>query len=312
MDATELMDAAVTVATQGSASRSRTEIAMANADIPSDQDFGLTRRDEQPAQAWTSRVARWAGGFNVEGTIVLIVLLIAWQVAAQHFPPILFPSLEKIAASIADILSSPAAFAAIGTTYLRILIALLIAFLAATALGIAAGVTKPVDRAVMPVIEVMQGIPAVCWIIFAILWFRDMEPRIAFVVIVTTLPSFFYQVRDGVRGIPAELWDMVRAWRPSIGQLVRILVVPALLPALLTGWRINLGNGTRVTIMAELLGGVSGIGYQLRLSEELFRMDRAIAWTAVLVAFVVATNLVLALVDRKTLAWRTDRSESRD
>jgi NitT/TauT family transport system permease protein len=285
---------------------------MANADIPSDRGFGPSRLDNDAASAWSSRMVRWVAAINFEGTIVLLGVLIAWQLASLYFPPILFPSLAKIAASILDILTTPAAFTAIGITFLRILGALLIAFLAATALGIAAGVLKPINRAVMPLIEITQGIPAVCWIIFAILWFRDMEPRIAFVVIVTTAPSFFYQVRDGVRGIPAELWDMVRAWRPSITQLVRILVAPALLPSLLTGWRINLGNGTRVTIMAELLGGVSGIGYQLRLSEELFRMDRAIAWTAVLVGFVVVTNLILSLLEKRTLAWRNDRSATHE
>jgi len=281
---------------------------MANADIPSDRGFGPSRLDNDAASAWSSRMVRWVAAINFEGTIVLLGVLIAWQLASLYFPPILFPSLAKIAASILDILTTPAAFTAIGITFLRILGALLIAFLAATALGIAAGVLKPINRAVMPLIEIAQGIPAVCWIIFAILWFRDMEPRIAFVVIVTTAPSFFYQVRDGVRGIPAELWDMVRAWRPSTTQLVRILVVPALLPSLLTGWRINLGNGTRVTIMAELLGGVSGIGYQLRLSEELFRMDRAIAWTAVLVGFVVVTNLILSVLEKQMLTWRNDWS----
>jgi NitT/TauT family transport system permease protein len=284
---------------------------MANAEIPSSRGFGPVRLDREALRAWSARATRWLAGVNIEGTLVLLGLLIAWQVASFYLPPILFPSLQKIAESISVILTSPAAFAAIGTTYLRILGALLFAFLTATTLGIAAGVVRSIERAIMPLIELSQGIPAVCWIIFAILWFRDMEVRIAFVVIVTTVPSFFYQARDGVRGISGELWDMVRSWRPSLAQLVRILVVPALLPALLTGWRINLGSGTRVTIMAELLGGVSGIGYQLRLSQELFRMDRAIAWTAVLVAFVVATNLLLSLLEKRVLTWRDDRSIAR-
>jgi NitT/TauT family transport system permease protein len=185
-------------------------------------------------------------------------------------------------------------------------------FASATALGIVAGLVRPFERAVVPVIEMMQGVPAVCWIIFAILWFRDMEMRIAFVVIVTTVPSFFYQARDGLRAISADLWDMVRSWRPSAFQLVRILILPALLPALLTAWRANLGNGTRVTIMAELLAGVSGIGYQLRLSEELFRMDRAIAWTFVLMTFVITTNFALSLLERAPLKWRNDRSALHD
>lgn len=285
----------------------RRHLLVTNADIPSN-GFSLARRDRSLSAAWSARLAQWTRAINVEGTIVILALVIAWQVASAYFPPILFPPLGKIGDALVDVVSSPSAFAAIATTFLRILGALAVAFIVSTALGLLAGLFKPVERAVVPVIELKQGIPAVCWIIFAILWFREMETRIAFVVITTTVPSFFYQARDGVRAIPAELWDMVRAWRPSARQFVRILVLPALLPALLTGWRINIGNGTRVTIMAELLGGVSGIGHQLRLSQELFRMDKAIAWTAVLVVFVVVSNLILSWIERKSLGWRIDRS----
>lgn len=264
------------------------------------------------ATRWLPHWRRLVGSINIEGTIVLLGLVIAWQIASLYLPPILFPSLQRIIAALSNLLTSPPALAAIGTTYLRILVALSVGFVTATALGNVAGLAKPFERAVVPTMEITQGVPAVCWIIFAILWFRNMETRISFVVIVTTVPSFFYQARDGLRAISADLWDMVRSWRPSTLQFIRILILPALLPALLTGWRVNLGNGTRVTIMAELLAGVSGIGYQLRVSEELFRMDRAIAWTLVLVAFVVTTNLVLSMVEHALLKWRNDRSAIHD
>jgi NitT/TauT family transport system permease protein len=279
---------------------------MASVDIRSDHNLEFSQAPGA-AVPITARLARRFGRINVEGTIVLFGIAVGWQIASLYLPPILFPSLSKIAAALRDIVTSPTAVAAIGITYLRIVAALSIAFATATTGGIVAGLHRPLERAAVPLIEIMQGIPAVCWIIFAILWFRDMEARIAFVVIVSTVPNFFYQARDGVRAIPAELWDMVRSWRPSLLQLVRILILPALLPALLTGWRSNLGNGTRVTIFAELLGGVSGIGYQLRLSQELFRMDRAIAWTVVLVAFVVVTNIALSRLERRVLKWRNDR-----
>jgi NitT/TauT family transport system permease protein len=281
---------------------------MASIDIGPDRDLKLRGGGRATATSLGPYLSGLFGRINVEGTVVLLLLVIAWQIASLHLPPILFPSLSRIVTALRDIVTSAPALAAIGLTYLRILVALAIAFAAATAIGIGAGLLRPLERAALPLIEVMQGIPAVCWIIFAILWFREMEARIAFVVIVSTIPSFFYQARDGMRAIPVELWDMVRSWRPSTLQLTRILILPALLPALLTGWRTNLGNGTRVTIMAELLGGVSGIGYQLRLSQELFRMDRAIAWTVVLVAFVVATNLALTLFERTALRWRHDRN----
>jgi NitT/TauT family transport system permease protein len=285
---------------------------MANLEIPSDPGLEFAPGGKTHRVSWSARLAHWSVGFNVEGMIVLLILVIAWQLASLRLPPMLFPSLGRIAAALSDIVTNPSAMTAIALTYLRIIVALGVGFAVATVTGIAAGLVRSLERAILPGVELMQGVPAVCWIIFAILWFRDMETRIAFVVIVTTIPIFFYQARDGVRSISAELWDMVRSWRPSVPQLVRILILPAIVPALLTGWRINLGNGTRITIMAELLGGVSGIGYQLRMSEELFRMDRAIAWTVVLVAFVVISNFALSLLERATLNWRGDRRTAHD
>jgi NitT/TauT family transport system permease protein len=241
---------------------------------------------------------------NIEGAMVFATIIIAWQIAARLFPPFLFPSLGSIATAIADIFRDPATMSAIGLTYVRILISLTAAFALSLVLGIWAGFQVRVGRALLPLVQFLQGVPAVCWIIFAVLWFHDTELRIAFVILISTFPSFYYQIREGLLAIPDDLSGMVRALRPTRWQLVRKLILPSLVPQLLTGWRLNLGAGTKVTIMAELLGGISGIGYQLRLAQELFRMDRAIAWTAVLVFFVLATNKALALSEKRLLAWR--------
>src|SRR5262245_35463149 len=146
-----------------------------------------------------SRLLRTAGSVSWEGVLAILLLLAVWQYTSDHSSPMFFPSLQRIAASAAQLLSSADAIVAIGVTYLRILAALLASSLIALVLGVAAASFRPFERFVVPLIELMQGIPAVCWIIFAILWFRDTEARIACVVVTTALPSFFYQARDAVR-----------------------------------------------------------------------------------------------------------------
>lgn len=259
-------------------------------------------REEQRAPV--SRLGRFLRNLNVEGALGMLGLLVLWQIASNHYPPMFFPPLQKIWATALQGFETPATLYSIATTYGRIIFSLVASFFLASALGVGAALNRRIERFLVPLVELKQGIPAVCWIIFAILWFRDMETRIAFVVITAALPSFFYQARDAVRSIPQDLWDMVRALRPSLPQTLRILVVPSTLPSLLTVWRVNIGNGTRVTIMAELLGGITGIGHQLRLSQEMFRMDQVIVWTFALVAFVVVGNLVLSAVEKRVLKWR--------
>ncbi len=233
------------------------------------------------------------------------MLILGWQIASHYYPPYLFPSLNTIAHTTVAILADPQALLTISLTYARILLALAASFLLALGAGVWAGFQPRVERALMPLTQLLQGVPALCWVIFATLWFKDLEVRIAFVILVSAFPSFYYQIREGIRAIPPDLSDMVKALRPSRLQVIRKLTLPSLLPQILTAWQLNLGAATKVTIMAELLSGISGIGYQLRLAQELFRMDRAIAWTLVLIAFVLGTNLIVSLLDRRWLRWRT-------
>ena len=83
-----------------------------------------------------------------------------------------------------------------------------------------------------------------------------------------------------------------------------------MLPPILTVWRINIGNATRVTIMAELLGGITGVGHQLRLSQEMFRMDLVIVWSIFLVGFVVLSNAGLSAIESHVLRWRSGQERT--
>ncbi|GAA5235194.1 ABC transporter permease subunit [Verticiella sediminum] len=239
-----------------------------------------------------------------EGFLAVAILVIAWEWASRHSTPMFFPSFAQIADTGAALLSSADGWSSIATTYGRIWVYLLGSFLLSSLLGLAAAWNQHVERFLVPLVELKQGIPSVCWVLFAIIWFKEAETRIAFVVITSALPAFFYQARDALRSIPRDWVDLVQSLRPTPWQKARILWWPAVLPSLLTVWRINVGNATRVTIMAELLGGITGIGHELRVSQELFRMDQTIVWTAMLVLFVIASNQVLSLVERRYLAYR--------
>jgi len=261
--------------------------------LTSSPDLTLTR---------SSRLKIWR--VNYEALILFSLLTAGWQIASRYYPPYLFPSLGAIARTTLGILTDAQALETVALTYIRILLALSISFSLALGFGLWAGIHSRIERALLPFTQLLQGVPALCWVIFATLWFKNIETRIAFVILVSAFPSFYYQIREGIRSVPSDLSDMVRALRPTRLQVMRKLTVPSLVPQILTAWQLNLGAATKVTVMAELLSGISGIGYQLRLAQELFRMDRAIAWTLVLIVFVLSTNLVVSALDRRWLRWR--------
>ena len=60
--------------------------------------------------------------------------------------------------------------------------------------------SRAVDNFLSPILTLFQGIPALSWVVFAIIWFHGVEFRIFFIMVMTTLPAFTFQVLGALRG----------------------------------------------------------------------------------------------------------------
>jgi NitT/TauT family transport system permease protein len=160
------------------------------------------------------------------------------------------------------------------------------------------------ERYLMPLIKLLMAVPVLCWILFAVLWFRQREVRIAFILVVVCGPIFIIDVLDGMHAVSKDLRDMVRALRPSARQFFAKLILPATAPAILTSWKVNLSLSIRVVTMAELVGATSGIGYALMQANETFSVADVFAWTLVLVLILMLANVAVTGLERRLLVWR--------
>jgi ABC-type nitrate/sulfonate/bicarbonate transport system permease component len=82
------------------------------------------------------------------------------------------------------------------------------------------------------------------------------------------------------------------------------MIWPTVFPGILTAWKVNLGSAARVVVVAELVGATGGVGYQLLMQQQIFDMAGAIAWTLVLVIFVLIVQRAITLVEEHTLRYR--------
>ena len=233
-----------------------------------------------------------------------LLVLAVWQVMSYFFPPFLVPSVPKVAGQVWQIIAERDTALHAGATFARIIAGLSLSFLIGFLLGLWMALYRPAADLLLPIIHVIQGVPSLSWVIIAVIWFKDMESRALFVLLASGLPNFSIQIHDAVRDISRDLWEMVQALRPSRRQMLRHMILPAIVPEVFTAWKINLGIATRVVIIAELVGSTFGIGYQLRLSQDLFNMAAVVAWTLALVLFAVVGEQVLALLEKRLLRWR--------
>lgn len=245
--------------------------------------------------------------FSQRGAMIaapFILLALAWQGAALIFPPFLFPSLKDVAVRTFEILVSWKLFVDVLLTVLRILYGLVGAFLIGAVLAFLMNRSKTFDQLASPILTFFQGIPALSWVVFAIIWFHGTEPRIFFIMVMTTLPAFTFQILDALRNISRDLAEMVLSFRPTRWKMFKTMVFPAILPEILTAWKVNIGNASRVVVVAELVGATGGVGYQLLLQQQLFDMAGALAWTMQLVLFVILVQQAIAAIEGFAFRYR--------
>ena len=243
-------------------------------------------------------------GFRYETIVALAGLAVVWQIASFFVPHFLFPSVPEIAERLFAIFTSWKSISDALATSARILAGLGGAFVLGTILAIPMARSATFERYAYPLLNFNQGIPALSWVVIAIIWFRGIEFRIFFIMVMTTLPAFTLQVLDAYRAMSKDLFEMTLSFRPTRFDLFRTLIWPTVLPGILTAWKVNLGNASRVVVVAELVGATGGVGYELLEQQQIFDMAGAVAWTLVLVIFVLVVQGAITLIETQALRYR--------
>ena len=234
----------------------------------------------------------------------ILVLAAGWQILSMVFPHYLFPPVPEILARTVEVLVTGSLLIDVLLTAGRIFGGLFGAFILGGILAMIIGQSRTAENFIAPVLTFFQGIPALSWVVFAIIWFHGIEFRVLFIMVMTTLPAFTFQILDAFRSMSKDLFEMTLSFRPSRYDLFRTLIWPTVLPGILTAWKVNLGNASRVVVVAELVGSTGGVGDELMRQQQNFDMAGAIAWTIVLVVFVLAMQGVIGAIETRALRYR--------
>src|SRR5215467_6795768 len=128
---------------------------------------------------WSAMIGRRGLSY----VLPFVVLAALWQVASLFFPPFLFPSLVDVFKRCIDILISWSQLADVLATVGRILAGLAGAFVIGALLAVLMVRSRVTNEFLSPILTLFQGIPALSWVVFAIIWFHGIEPRIFFIMV---------------------------------------------------------------------------------------------------------------------------------
>jgi NitT/TauT family transport system permease protein len=191
----------------------------------------------------------------------IAAFLLAWQAGVALHPHSLVPGPVAVARAIGELAVSGLLFRYVVASLFRVTWGYLTALLIAVPCGIALGLARRGEEALNPLLQLLRPISPLAWIPIAILWFGVGDVAAIFLIFLASFLPLTLTAMNAVHNIEGVHLAAGANFGLTQRQLVRSVIVPAILPQLIVGMRITLGIAWLVVVAAEMIAVSSGLGF---------------------------------------------------
>ena len=238
--------------------------------------------------------------FDLWPVALLLLLWQAWVSAAGYNSIVLVPP----GAVLSDLLHSPGAYLVpVLHTLIFALGGLAMGMTAGLLLALAAWLSELLAGITTPFALLLSSTPVVCLIpIIARLFGYEGRTELIAIAVMTFFPSFVY-CSAGLRQLPAMSRDVFLVLHASRWQTLRLLALPAALPALATALRVGATYSVLVALLAEYLMQTGGLGALFAVTMQQFHLARALGASVLAMALSVLLFEATRAIERRVAAF---------
>lgn len=172
-----------------------------------------------------------------------------------------------------------------------------------TLTGALTGYSPFARRLLDPTMQALRAIPSIAWVPLFILWLGIFEASKVTLIAVGVFFPVYLGVMGAVMSVDRKIVEVGRIFRLSGPQMVRRILLPAVLPSYVVALRSGLGLGWMFVVAAEFMGASEGLGYLLVDGQQLGKPAQIVA---AIVAFAVVgktTDWLIAAAAAPFLRW---------
>lgn len=235
--------------------------------------------------------------------VTMVLLLLVWEVVVRAFQvsPVILP---PPSAALLFIWKNPGLLLThtYATTY-EIVLGFLLAIVVGLAFSVVMIHSKLMNEALYPLLVLSQMIPKVAVAPLILLWLGyGILPK---VVIAFTI-AFFPIVINGVSGLTSidpEMLDLLKVLKASRPQILIKIRIKNSLPYLFDGLKIAITLAVIGAIVAEFIGGDTGLGYLIIVSNANINTTMMFAALIVLSALGMLLFALIMVAERFAIPW---------
>jgi ABC-type nitrate/sulfonate/bicarbonate transport system permease component len=242
-------------------------------------------------------------------TTLMLVLLLVWHLVTETelVPAFMLPSpsgvIRAFTSSFSELMqhahvSLTEAFAGLGIS-----------------IGLAFVIALLMDRfdilfkALHPILVITQTIPTVALAPLLVLWLGyDMAPKITLVVVTCFFPMTI-ALLGGFKSSDADAMNLMRAMGAKKWQIYRYIKLPNALPGFFSGLKISVSYSIVGAVIAEWLGGNSGLGVYMTRVRKSYAFDKMFAVIFLIVILSLLLMKGVELLERRAIPWSRAKQE---
>lgn len=234
----------------------------------------------------------------------LAIALVAWEAVVRLgvVPNYMLPSpTQVLAALVAD---APLLAEHAVTTLMEAALGLAIGVVVGFVVAVLMDRFEPVYLAINPLITVSQTVPTIAIAPLLVLWFGyGLAPKVVLIVLTTFFPVTVSLV-GGFRSVDPDMIDLMRTMNATDLQIFVRVKLPAALEEFFSGLRISATYAIVGAVIAEWLGGFSGLGVYMTRVRKSFSYDRMFAVIIIISALSLALMKVVDVLEHKCMPWK--------
>jgi NitT/TauT family transport system permease protein len=188
----------------------------------------------------------------------------------------------------------------------RVMMGLMLGFVAAVATGIAVSMSWLVSAAVLPIVRGLASIAPIAWIPIGIVVFGIGNPTAIFVVFTGVYFLLTLSTVAAVQSVDPRLIKTARTFGASRRQIWAHVIFPAVLPQVFTMLRINFFAAWMAVLAAEMVGLKNGVGMIVILGREMFNPNLIMLGICIIGVTGYAVDALLLLIQRKVCWWKPE------
>lgn len=251
------------------------------------------------AIASPSGARRRAGQRGVLPFVGILAAIGFWELLTQLLGAATFPGPHTVISSLVGLSKSGELGKDVVASLTRVAVGYGIGVVGGIAIGLIVGVVESLNRAVMPLVHFLRGLPPIAIIPVAIIWFGIGENSKYFIVAFTAIAAVLIATIEGVRSVPKTRIRAAQCLGASRRRILWQILWPSAIPQIWTGMRIAIGMAWASVVAAELVAANTGVGQLIMNASQLDQTQRVFVGLLVLGTLGLLTDrVVTALVTR--------------